>query len=222
MAYTGDVLYLASTSPQRTRLLADAGVPHVVVPSSAKEEEITAPAAQVLALDRAAAKARGAELGTFSRAAPCVVLGADTVVGLGKEVLGKPRDRAHAAEILGKLQGSTHQVVTGHCCLLLDGAGMVVREARGLAIARVTMRHMDSDEIAAYIASGEADGRAGAYAIQESGDRYVVDLQGGFDTVVGLHIDTVARLWRECTDGPLPGYVPSKGPGSGHYPVLPS
>jgi septum formation protein len=214
------VLYLASSSPQRTRLLADASVPHVVVPSTANEDAITASTAQILALDRAAAKARAADLGGMSKTAPCVVLGADTVVALGRELLGKPRDRAHAIEILSRLQGTTHMVVTGHCLLSLDAAGMPQREARGLAIARVTMRSMDAAEIAAYVESGEADGRAGAYAIQESGDRYVVDLEGSFDTVVGLHVDTVARLYRECTDSPLPGYVPIKGPGSGSYPTV--
>jgi len=200
-------------------LLNRAGVPHVVVPSRCDEEQITSPAAQILAIDRAAAKAQGADLGTYDRSPPCLVLGADTVVALGREIIGKPRDRADAAAILGRLQGTTHSVITGHCCLLLNSAGTVIKEARGLAIAKVTMRQMSSDEIAAYVASGESDGRAGAYAIQESADRYVVDVEGGFDTVVGLHIDTFARLYRELIDIPLPGYIPTKGPGSGKYPV---
>jgi len=221
LAITVGVLYLASASPQRTRLLADAGVPHVVVPSTTDEEAITAPAAQLLALDRAAGKARGASLSGHDRQAPCVVLGADTVVAHGRTTLGKPRDREHAIAMLTSLQGTTHSVVTGHCVLLLDGAGLVVREARGVAMARVTMRSMEPAEIARYVASGEADGRAGGYAIQESADRYVIDVEGSYDTVIGLHIDTVARLWRECTDTPLPGYVPARGPGSGTYPSLP-
>lgn len=214
------MLYLASSSPQRTRLLAEADVPHVVVAATVDESTISAPAIQILALDRAAAKARTADLTGKSKAAPCVVLGADTVVGLGKEMFGKPRDRADAVAILSRLQGTTHTVVTGHCLLLLDAAGTVQREARGLAIAKVTMRHMSADDIQAYVDSGESDGRAGAYAIQENGDRFVVDLEGGFDTVVGLHLDTVSRLWRECTDSPLPGYIPAKGPGSGSYPAV--
>jgi len=213
------VIFLASQSPQRTMLLNRSGVPHVVVPSRCDEERITSPAAQILAIDRAVAKAQGAELGSYDRSPPCVVLGADTVVALGREIIGKPRDRADAAAILGRLQGTTHSVITGHCCLLLNQAGAVIKEARGLAIAKVTMRQMSADEIAAYVATGESDGRAGAYAIQESADRYVVDVEGGFDTVVGLHIDTLARLYRELIDIPLPGYIPTKGPGSGKYPV---
>ncbi len=213
------MIFLASQSPQRTMLLNRAGVPHVVVPSRCDEDLITSPTAQILAIDRAAAKALGANLDGYDRAPPCVILGADTVVALGNEIIGKPRDRADAVAILGRIQGTTHTVITGHCCLLLDAAGAVIKEARGLAIAKVTMRHMTPEEIADYVASGESDGRAGAYAIQETADRYVVDLEGGFDTVVGLHIDTLARLYREIIDIPLPGYIPTKGPGSGKYPV---
>lgn len=214
------MIFLASQSPQRTMLLKRAGVPHVVVPSRCDEERITAPAAQILAIDRAAAKASGADLGGHDRSPPCVVLGADTVVALGKDIIGKPVDRADAVAILTRLQGTTHSVITGHCCQLLGRDGAVLKEARGLAIAKVTMRGMTPEEIAAYVASGESDGRAGAYAIQQTADRYIVDLEGGFDTVVGLHIDTVARLYRELNDIPLPGYIPSKGPGSGKYPIL--
>jgi septum formation protein len=191
----------------------------VVVPSHCDEESVTAEAAQILAIDRAVAKARGADLDKQDRSPPCVVVGADTVVALGKEIIGKPRDRADASAILGRLQGTTHSVITGHCCLLLDSFGTVLKEARGLALAKVTMRNMEPREIADYVASGESDGRAGAYAIQETADRYVADLEGGFDTVVGLHIDTLARLYRELIDTPLPGFIPNQGPGSGKYPV---
>jgi len=215
------VLYLASQSPQRNQLLRRAGVPFAVVPTACDEAAISAPAAQLLALDRACGKALGAKLDGVDRGAPCVVLGVDTVVALGREVLGKPSDRADARRILALLQGTTHSVITGHCCVLVGADGTPLKEARGVAIARVTMRSMSADEIAAYVASGESDGRAGAYAIQETADRYVVDLEGSFDTVVGLSLSTVALLWREVADGPLPGWVPLIGPGSGKHRVLP-
>lgn len=215
------MLYLASRSPQRSQLLRKAGVPFAVVPSACDEAAITAPAAQLLALDRACGKAAEARLAEVRRDGPCVVLGADTVVALGREVLGKPADRADARRILGLLQGTTHSVITGHCCRLVDLDGTALKEARGVAIARVTMRSMSADEIADYVASGESDDRAGAYAIQETADRYVVDLEGSFDTVVGLSLSTVARLWREVADSPLPGWVPPIGPGSGGHRVLP-
>jgi septum formation protein len=107
--------------------------------------------------------------------------------------------------MLTKLQGTTHTVYTGHCCLRMDGTGS---EAARIAMTRVTMKPMSREDIAAYVASGESDGRAGAYAIQESGDRFVSELQGSWDTVVGLTVSMVARLYRECTDVWPDGYQP--------------
>jgi septum formation protein len=196
------VLLLASRSPQRAELLREAGVPFTVIASTCDEERITAANPQVLAVERARAKAREAQRPPGA----CVVLGADTVVALGNETFGKPHDRADAARILGRLQGTTHTVITGHCCIAFDAAGNETASAAGIALARVTMRAMRADEIAAYIATGEADQAAGAYAIQKNGDRFVADVQGGRGTVIGLHLGTVARLFREVTDHELPGY----------------
>jgi septum formation protein len=135
---------------------------------------------------------------------PAVVLGADTVVALGTQVFGKPRDRDDAVRILRLLQGTTHTVYTGHCCLRVDAAG--AGEASRIALTRVTMLPMSTAEIVAYVTSGESDGRAGAYAIQETGDRFVAELQGGWDTVVGLNVAMAARLYCECTEAWPDGY----------------
>ena len=125
-----------------------------------------------------------------------VILGADTVVALNGAMIGKPADRDDAKNILMQLAGTTHTIATAQCCL---DATDRTREAIAVALARVTMRAMTMDEITAYVESGESDGRAGAYAIQESGDQYVVDLQGEFDTVVGLNIAAVQRIMAEIT-----------------------
>ncbi len=182
-------------------LLARAGVDFVVVPTTADEEAICAPVPTALALERARAKALAAVLS--DTLADHVVLGADTVVALGRDLFGKPHDRADAVRILGRLSGSTHQVITGHHLVHRVG-GQITAEASGVSVAKVTMRTMSPTEIAAYVDSGESDHRAGAYAIQETGDRFVVDVQGNFETVVGLHVATVARLYRELTDRILP------------------
>ncbi len=204
-AYLTHVLYLASNSPQRAMLLQRAHISFTVVSSSCDEETITAPHPQVLALERARAKAQGAQLPVEQRNdSRSVVVGADTVVALGMTVFGKPRDRADAVRILTSLQGTTHSVFTGHCCLRTTNG----QEAASIAVAKITMRPMSQDEIKAYVDLGESDGRAGAYAIQESGDRYVTDLQGNWDTVVGLNVAMVARLYRECTDAWPDGYQP--------------
>lgn len=189
-------------------LLARAGVLFQVVPSACDEDAIADPLPQALAIARARAKARGAA------AVPpgAVVLGADTVVALGREVLGSPADPAGSAAMLSRLSGTAHQVMTAHC-LLRDGA-----EAIALTMARVAMRVLSEAEIAAYAATGEGVGRAGGYAIQERGDRFVTEVQGAIETVIGLHVPTVAKLWREVAAGTLPGYT---GPtGSGQQPAL--
>jgi septum formation protein len=195
------VIYLASRSPQRAELLRRAGVPFLAVPSRADEEAVAHAHPQVLALERARAKATGAEL---PAGADGVVVAADTVIALGSQMFGKPRDDADAARILRALQNTTHTVVTGHCCVRVRPGSPAGPVACGVALAKVTMRSMSEEDIRAYLATGEHRDRAGAYAIQESGDRFVIDLQGAWATVVGLNVETVARLHREVADGPLP------------------
>lgn len=197
------MLYLASQSPQRATLLARASVVFTVVASSCREDDIAAPLPQALALERARAKARGA-LGVPDGG---VVLGADTVVALGSAVLGSPADAAGSAAMLARLSGTTHQVMTAHC--LWRAGGEV--EAVALSTARVTMRPLSAQEIADYAASGEGVGKAGGYAIQEKADRFVVEVQGAIETVIGLHVPTVAKLWREVAEGSLPGYAGKTG-----------
>lgn len=187
-------------------LLTRGGVHFQVVASHADEEAITSPLPQALAIDRARAKARGG-------AAPpgTIVLGADTVVAIGRDVLGSPASAADNQRMLERLSGTTHQVMTAHCLVRLGTDGKPDADAVALTMARVTMRPLKPDEITAYVASGEGLGKAGGYAIQEKADRFVVDLQGAIETVIGLHLPTVAKLWREVGDGPLPGYT---GPSS--------
>ncbi len=193
------MLYLASRSPQRATLLARAAVLFTVVPSACREDDIASPLPQALAIERARAKARGAQEVPDGG----IVLGADTVVALGREVLGSPSDAAGVAAMLGKLSGTTHQVMTAHC---LWKAGSDT-EAIALSTARVTMRPLSAQEIADYAASGEGIAKAGGYAIQEKADRFVVELLGAIETVIGLYVPTIAKLWREVAEGSLPGYT---------------
>jgi septum formation protein len=191
------MILLASQSPQRARLLELAHLAFRVVASAADEEAIADPDPAALALARARVKAEGAAV------ADGVVLGADTVVALGTTEYGKPRDRDHAVEILGALSGTTHLVITGHW--LLRRAASAIAGAAGEAVAtRVTMRRLTEAEIRAYVDSGESDGRAGAYAIQERGDRFVTSLEGPWDAVVGLHVPSVRRLHQQVVGGPPP------------------
>jgi septum formation protein len=203
------MLYLASRSPQRAMLLQRAQVAFQVVDGASGEEAIKRLPPQVLALERARAKAQGVRLRPEQFAdGQAVIVGADTVVALGQTVFGKPANRADAERMLTQLQGTSHSVFTGHACVRLGADGAVLAEAARIAMARITLRPMTSEEIRAYVASGESDGRAGGYAIQETGDRFVADLQGDWDTVVGLNVAMTLRLYRECLDEG----IGSKGP----------
>ncbi len=197
------MLYLASQSPQRSALLEKAGISFSIVSSSCDEESINLPHPQATAIERALAKARMVDLSQCELGADAVILAADTIVVHNNIMIGKPRDRDHARLILQTLQGSTHTVATAHCCLRPAFADNPVCEAVGLALSKVTMKPMSEDQINAYVDSGESDDRAGAYAIQENGDAYVLDIEGDFDNIVGLHLVTVDRLYTQCTNHAL-------------------
>ena len=178
------MLVLASGSPRRRALLEEAGIAfRVVVPDVAEDEpERGDPRAVALANARRKASAVPGDL----------VLAADTVVAVGDRLLGKPRDEAHARDLLRALSGTTHSVVTG---VALKARGRILTRA---VETRVTMRPLAGAEIAAYAASQEGMGKAGGYAIQETADRFVTALDGPFDNVVGLPVDAVRELLRQA------------------------
>jgi septum formation protein len=118
-----------------------------------------------------------------------VVLGADTVVALDGEILGKPRDAAQAREYVGRLNGRTHEVVGG---IALARGGEIV--ATAVETTRVTFREMDDATLDRYVATGEWEGRAGGYAIQGAGGSLVAFVDGDYLNVVGLALDRVKVL----------------------------
>src|SRR5262249_14311612 len=121
------------------------------------------------------------------------VLAADTiVVAANGEILGKPSDADDARRMLGLLSGTTHRVVTGVCLATRPRA----RLPAGSATTRVTMRPLAAAEIADYVATGESFDKAGAYAIQETGDRFVTKVDGSWTNVVGLPLETAELLLR--------------------------
>jgi len=128
-----------------------------------------------------AVAAENARRKALAAQAPGLVLGADTLVAVGGDILGKPRDAAQAAEYVGRLAGRTHQVVGG-IALARDGA--IAAEA--VEITDVTFRALTAAQIDAYVALGEWDGRAGGYAIQGRGAALVRRIDGDYLNVVGL------------------------------------
>ncbi|MAG55533.1 MAG: septum formation protein Maf [Planctomycetes bacterium] len=179
-------LHLASRSPRRRQLLQEAGIPFQLLDVDVEETVVGDPAPRAIAAALAEKKARaGAAL-----VAKGVVLGSDTVVALDGRALGKPADRGHACEMLRDLAGSIHSVITG--VSLVDAAtGRALTETDE---TRVVMRGMTEAEITAYVASGESDDKAGGYAIQETGDRFVERIEGSYTNVVGLPMELLERM----------------------------
>lgn len=174
------MLILASGSPRRRELLTAAGIPHQVIPASIPEEARPGETAEDLVVRLAAAKAHA-----VGAPADSVVLGADTVVCVDDEIFGKPRDAVHAAEMLRRLSGRDHLVITGIC--LLKGDHCVT----DLAKTRVYFLRMSASEIDQYIETGEPFDKAGAYAIQGFASKFVLGLEGCYHNVVGLPVSLV-------------------------------
>jgi septum formation protein len=189
MKETAPAIVLASASPRRAELLANMGLRFQVVPPNVRESIDPEAAPEAEACRWAVAKAEE----VAARVAPAIIIGADTVCALGGEIIGKPRNRAHAVDILRRLSGTRHRVLTG-LCVLDSGSGVRVVDFVSTA---VTMRPMTDEQIRAYVAGGEADDKAGAYAIQETGDRYVARFEGSFDNVVGLPTERLRDILNE-------------------------
>ncbi|HEX2283009.1 MAG TPA: Maf family protein [Thermomicrobiales bacterium] len=179
-------LILASGSPRRVELLGELGVPFQTVVSGAPEiiDPGLTPEAQAVAL------AERKALAVASRRQEGIMLGADTIVVLGGELLGKPVDDADATRMLRRLSGEEHRVVTG-VALVAAGTGSL---RSSVVSSTVRFRPLSDEEIDRYVATGEPRGKAGAYAIQGIGAGLVATLEGCFTNVVGLPLCETARL----------------------------
>ena len=177
-------LVLASASPRRKELLKQLKVPFKIIPSGLAEpppgmlDPVTYTKKLALAKAQLVAK----------RVGEGWVLGADTVVVLKKEILGKPADFAEACRILSRLQGTTHKVVTG--VALVNAATGKAKTAH--AVSFVTMRRLTMEEIARY--ARKHQDKAGAYAAQEKKDPVVAKVRGSYTNVVGLPLEQVKKL----------------------------
>ena len=177
-------LILASASPRRAELLATAGIPFEVHAASVDET----PRAGEPALDYVRRVARDKAAVVAHARGPAAVLAADTVVVAGARLLGKPAGAAEAVEMLRLLSGAVHLVHTA-VVLRVDG-----REVAETATSRVRFIELSDEEIRWYVGTGEPDGKAGAYAIQGRGSRFVDWIEGSWSNVVGLPVATVYRL----------------------------
>lgn len=182
------MLILASASPRRHELLTAACIEHVVRPAAVDERRFPAERPKEYAIRIAREKATA-----ISASHPDVVLGADTVVCVEGEVLGKPAGASEAAAMLRKLSGREHSVVTG--IALYRGTTVIA----DLCETVVWFDPIGEDEIAAYVATGDPMDKAGAYGIQGYASRFVRRIEGCYHNVVGLPVSLVYRhlksLW---------------------------
>lgn len=172
-------LVLASASPRRLDLLAQAGFPaEAVEPADVDETPLDAEPPRRLAARLALAKAGAVHQ---RRAGGAFVLAADTVVAVGRRLLGKPQSADEASAMLQLLSGRGHRVVTGVCVIAPDG-----RTASRLGEARVRLKRLSRAELEEALAGEEWRGAAGGYRIQGLAGRWVIELNGSYTAVVGL------------------------------------
>ena len=182
------VVILASASPRRRELLARLIRDFVVVPSNV-DEALAAPITPAPVAALALRKARA----VAGRVTEGVVLGADTIVVVDGQPLGKPTSHDDARAMLRRLRGRSHEVITG--VGVVDAASR--REAATAVVTRVFMASFTDQAIDDYVATGEPFDKAGAYAIQEKGSDLVAGYVGSYTNVVGLPLDATRRLLRD-------------------------
>ena len=188
-------LVLASASPRRRELLAELGWPFTIEPSRAEElHDCSIHPTRLCELNAARKAAEVAE-----RIPGQIVIGADTLVALDKEIFGKPRDLAEAAGTLRKLSGKQHQVITGVCLVHRDSG----REELFSDLTEVYFRNLSDDDIQTYLQRVHVLDKAGSYAIQEEGALIVERIEGSRSNVVGLPLEKLGAALSRWL-GPMP------------------
>jgi septum formation protein len=186
-------IILASSSPRRAEILRDAGIAFEIRATPIDESAFPGEAARAMVGRLAEAKARAAAAQIRDGVCECIVVGADTTVELDGENFGKPGDSGHARQMLAKLSGRSHHVLTGLFLLRLPD----VATRTAVEDSTVTFAPLSQKEIDAYVTSGEPMGKAGAYAIQGVAGRYVIKIEGCYFNVVGLPLARLYSLLRE-------------------------
>lgn len=186
-------LVLASASPRRAELLRSAGFTFDILTADVEESPAAGeePAAYTLRVARDKAHHVARQLDSPDVA----VIGADTEVVSDGRILGKPRDDAHAVEMLRALSGTVHEVLTA---VVVTKGG---REISNVVSTRVRFVGLSEEEIQWYVQSGEPSGKAGAYAIQGLGARFIDRIEGSWANVVGLPVDSVYRMLNAISGG---------------------
>ena len=189
-------LILASQSPRRQEILTLAGFEFAVCPADAE----WAPDG-LSPFDRVRELARSKAAEVAKKYPNSIILGSDTMVVLGEEALGKPRDEQHAVDMLMSLQGHTHEVMTGVWIIETDEGGNAVEQDGFTDVTTVDFWAFSEDEAREYVATKEPMDKAGAYAIQGKGMQFVKGICGDYYTVMGLPGGRLIRFLRSFVAG---------------------
>ena len=184
---TPDIV-LASKSPRRIQMFKEQRIPVRVIPADIVETRLPEESPVDFVRRLCGEKAMKVASDLSRKGETPFVVAADTIVVLGNEILGKPSDRASARDMLKRLSGNTHIVITGWTIGKI-GEPWTVSHSE----TRVTFHRLDDKDINAYLATGDADDKAGAYAIQALGAFLIREIAGDFYNVVGLPISNVVR-----------------------------
>ncbi len=202
-------LLLASASPRRKEILEAAGIPFLVVPAAVPEVQQEGESPEQFVLRAAAEKAEAA-LDQIARPCSVPILGADTVVVVERQTLGKPVSADDARRMLQLLSGREHQVLTGLCLLDPPRQWPPVKHELGrdlrVAATKVKFCNLTAEEIEEYVATGEPFDKAGGYGIQGQASRYVEWIQGCYFNVVGLPASLVYQMLKRFYSSPRPAW----------------
>lgn len=189
-------IILASASPRRRELLEQIGIKAIVravdIDESQKQNESVSDYVERLAMEKAQC---GFDSIRSDEVLP--VLGSDTIVEIDGVILGKPENRQHAKKMLMRLSGKKHEVITSVAIVTQDKRVIVTSRSQ------VQFKTLETQEIESYLASGEADDKAGAYAIQGIAAQFVKNINGSFSGVMGLPLYETVELLKQCGVTPL-------------------
>lgn len=183
-------IILASASPRRKELLTTMGLEFEVIPSTAEENTENEKFSTKLIENIALAKARDvADKTTF----PAIIIGADTVVVIGDEILGKPKDDNDAFRMLKMLSGNNHRVISSIAVIDTETKKIL----KDSVTSEVTFKELSDEEIKAYIKTEEPCDKAGAYAIQGIAGMFVKSINGCYSNIVGISVFKLAEMLKE-------------------------
>jgi len=189
------MLILASKSPRRRNLLTQIGVEFEIIPSEYDEDHTISEDPEELALAHAKGKAKEVYIRLKKNTSHVgdVILGVDTLVYIGDEILGKPENKQDAYNMLKKLSGKTHKVMSAmYFIRISDG-----KEVACLETTQVTFNSLSEEEVDAYLATDEWEDKAGSYAIQGSAQQFVEKIEGSLSSVIGLPIESFEKIYKE-------------------------